>query len=57
MTDKKQIVMDIGNSFDAEIIAIEAIPKILKDLNKQRKLALLEYILTRYKSGDNFGIE
>ena len=42
---------------DAERDAIGVIPKVLKDLTKARAMAILMYLLERYKDGDNFGLE
>lgn len=44
-------------TMDAEIQAIYIIPDLLKALPIERKIAILGYILGRYKFGDNFGIE
>lgn len=44
-------------SCDAELTAMRAIPPLLKDLSKDRKMAVLEYMFKRYESGDNFGLD
>ncbi len=41
---------------DAEMTAMGAIPPLLKDLPKERKIEVLKYILKRYESGDEFGL-
>ena len=42
---------------DAERNAIGVIPEVLKDLTQERAIAVLDYILERYRSGDDFGLK
>jgi hypothetical protein len=42
-------------SMDAEMQTIQAVAILLKDVPKDRKIALLSYLIVRYQSGDNFG--
>lgn len=54
--NNKQLVCMAELQMDAEINAIRAIAATMKDLSKERKVAVLEYVIKRYESGDNFGM-
>ena len=50
------IKVETEHTGDAERDAIGFIPQVLKDLSQDRAIAVLEYMLGRYKSGDTFGM-
>jgi hypothetical protein len=49
-------IPEISLEMDAETQLIRAVAWLAKDLKKERKLAVLEYLMKRYESGDNFGL-
>lgn len=53
--DIVKITVNVGNTSDAELQAIQGIPQLLKALPPKRKIAVLSYLQGRIFSGDCFG--
>lgn len=55
--EEVRIMVDTQCTGDAERDAIGLIPQALKNLPENRAIAILEYLLGRYKSGDNCSLK